>query len=681
MPFGPYSDFQDCVAKNADKASPEAFCAWLEHETTGNWPGELTHTHGMTPALRETFLSAFNDRMKHGVGEVAALVQAHAVLTEAGWQRHNGAWTQVAQHASLKSVRNVEIFKAGTWNGDTYSVDDLRRMVSAFAALHGRIDPPLKLGHSSDAFNQSLALKMGVAPEMLTGERGKGAIALGWVEALRLDDDTLVADFAYVPEGIASLIEQRGYRKISSEIMYNVTEDGVTYARVLAGVALLGAEIPAVSQIAGLETAAVYTTSREVQMVAEFDSHEPVTQEDIEATLDKLEAAVEPIIKHAKGAPTFRSFWSELKAKFKAIASKKQFGGEGSGNWGHGGRPGEIGGSAPGGGGGGGASSSGDGDKKPTATKAPASAKRDVEKARRTADRAAEKANDADAEVKKADATVKSAERLAERHRAAAEKAAAAGDPDAADLKAAADDADEIVKDVKAEAATARKAAAEADAEAKKALRAAMDAAKAEKKASYTDGVEEDHMDEHMKQIAKMMGMGEDAKPEDIVAAVGKMAGAQKAPAEMAKFTALEAENKTYAARVAELEAKVKAGERAQRVAHYTAQATKWTHLAGKPEEFAERLVRLEEVSQDEAAKLVAEYDRLDTQAAAAFSATGKPATGEQKHEFQRRFEKLMAEKGISEPVAYAEAMKADPELEKDYRRQNRPYSRQPEVS
>lgn len=529
MPFGPYSDFADCVKRNADKASPEAFCAWLEHETTGNWPGELSHTHGMAPALRETFLSAFNDRMKHGVGEVAALAQAHAILTEAGWQLHNGAWAQVAQHASLKSVRNVEIFKAGTWNGDTYSVDDLRRMVSAFAALHGRIDPPLKLGHSSDAFNQGLALKMGVPADMLTGERGKGAIALGWVESLRLDGDTLLADFAYVPAGIAELIEQRAYRKISSEIMYNVEEDGVTYARVLAGVALLGAEIPAVSQIAGLETAAVYTASREVQMVAEFDSHEPVTQEDIQATLEKLEAAVEPIIKNAKGAPTFRSFWKELMAKFKSISSKK------------------------------------------------------------TALAVQEHAKDADT--------------------------------------------------------------APADGAAQ----------------------EDDSMDEHMKQIAKMMGMGDDAKPEDVVAAVGKMMGGAKKPdAEMAKYTALEAENKTYAAKIAELEAEVKAGRRAQRVAHYTAQATKWTHLAGKPEEFAERLVKLEEASKDEAEKLVAEYDRLDAQAAAAFKPVGTPAQGDPVHEFEQKFRKLMADEHLSEAEAYGKVMKADPVLERDYRKQNR---------
>jgi len=40
MPFAGYSDFADCVSDNQDVDNPEAFCAWLEHETTGAWPAE-----------------------------------------------------------------------------------------------------------------------------------------------------------------------------------------------------------------------------------------------------------------------------------------------------------------------------------------------------------------------------------------------------------------------------------------------------------------------------------------------------------------------------------------------------------------------------------------------------------------------------------------------------------------
>lgn len=42
MPYAGYDDFQDCVEQNQDKDDPEAFCAWLHHEETGEWPGEAS---------------------------------------------------------------------------------------------------------------------------------------------------------------------------------------------------------------------------------------------------------------------------------------------------------------------------------------------------------------------------------------------------------------------------------------------------------------------------------------------------------------------------------------------------------------------------------------------------------------------------------------------------------------
>ena len=39
-PFAGYTDFDACVADNQDKDDPEAFCAWLHNQATGDWPGE-----------------------------------------------------------------------------------------------------------------------------------------------------------------------------------------------------------------------------------------------------------------------------------------------------------------------------------------------------------------------------------------------------------------------------------------------------------------------------------------------------------------------------------------------------------------------------------------------------------------------------------------------------------------
>lgn len=35
MPFGDYKNFDDCVSKNQDKSSPEAFCASIQKKVEG----------------------------------------------------------------------------------------------------------------------------------------------------------------------------------------------------------------------------------------------------------------------------------------------------------------------------------------------------------------------------------------------------------------------------------------------------------------------------------------------------------------------------------------------------------------------------------------------------------------------------------------------------------------------
>jgi hypothetical protein len=190
---------------------------------------------------------------------------------------------EVAQfQVKVRLVRGVEIFAPGNWNGDEYTESDLDSMVESFYALKGRVDPPVKLGHTSDEFNTELARKMGVEPEVVTGEQGKGQIALGWVENLRRKGSILVADFTNVPEPLAELIESRSYRKVSAEIYIDWKDSGNNYPLVLCGVALLGAEPPAVSTISGLEKVAVYSHLKTADKVVEMDT------DDFEKTLGDM---------------------------------------------------------------------------------------------------------------------------------------------------------------------------------------------------------------------------------------------------------------------------------------------------------------------------------------------------------------------------------------------------------
>jgi hypothetical protein len=133
---------------------------------------------------------------------------------------------------------DVEVFASGKWNGDTYTDDDLTAMVKAFSALGDTVKPPVKLGHNEKQMKDIL---------------GDGQPALGWVKSLKQMGSKLIATITQVPDLVYQAIKAGRYKRVSSEIYWNYKQDGKVFSRVLAGVALLGADIPAVSTLADLE--------------------------------------------------------------------------------------------------------------------------------------------------------------------------------------------------------------------------------------------------------------------------------------------------------------------------------------------------------------------------------------------------------------------------------------------
>ncbi len=158
----------------------------------------------------------------------------------------------------MKTVENVEIFATGTHNGDPYTKDDLDTLVSSFNALKDELKVPVKIGHTSDEFNKELAKKIGVPAEIIDGEEGAGSIALGWLDNVRRKGNKLVADLKAVPEKVAEWIESGLYRAVSCEIWQGYKSGDKTYPYALCGLALLGAELPAVRNIEGLDSARIY---------------------------------------------------------------------------------------------------------------------------------------------------------------------------------------------------------------------------------------------------------------------------------------------------------------------------------------------------------------------------------------------------------------------------------------
>lgn len=138
--------------------------------------------------------------------------------------------------SKLKSVQGVEIFSSGKWNGDEYTQEDLDKMVAAFNDTQMGSRPPLKLGHDD---NQAIL-------------QNDGYPAAGWVGKLYRVGQKLIADFVDIPEKIYELLKRGAYKKVSSEIYWGAEFNGQKYDRVLAGVALLGADLPAVSNLSDI---------------------------------------------------------------------------------------------------------------------------------------------------------------------------------------------------------------------------------------------------------------------------------------------------------------------------------------------------------------------------------------------------------------------------------------------
>jgi hypothetical protein len=147
------------------------------------------------------------------------------------------------------TINRLEIFSAGTWtpgNGTdvTFTEDDLDAMVGNFAALQGTnvVRPHLKLGHTEAQkwFGQAV-----------------GIPTLGWIDRVWREGRKLFADISNVPNALLDMIKGHHYHNVSAEVFPPgaIEHEGKKFGPVLSAVALLGTEMPAVKDLAGLASA------------------------------------------------------------------------------------------------------------------------------------------------------------------------------------------------------------------------------------------------------------------------------------------------------------------------------------------------------------------------------------------------------------------------------------------
>jgi len=244
MPYGDYKDFDDCVRQNRDKDDPQAYCAAIKRAIEESAPNPASPLI-LPLQLVADICPACAVKMRQM--KMTALKITHAAdfskITSAIKARFFSSYQAMA----TRSVLGVEIFKIGT---HTDSSGQSRQWSAADLGSLARSKlPPLKVGHTSEAFNAKLAGQLGVPLGIFTGEGGKGAARFGSVTNLRLQGDTLVADFADVPEALADLIEGGQFNAVSVEIGL------VNDQPVLTAVALLGSENPAVLGLKALDLA------------------------------------------------------------------------------------------------------------------------------------------------------------------------------------------------------------------------------------------------------------------------------------------------------------------------------------------------------------------------------------------------------------------------------------------
>ena len=130
----------------------------------------------------------------------------------------------------------AEIFSVGKWNGMKFTLDDFNSFVTTFKSLKTVLRVPLKFGH-----NEKQAITDGLP-------------ALGWVTDVWVNGNKLLAKFSDMPDVVYQAIQKKLYKTVSIEASFDVKYKDEFFKSVLTGVALLGADLPAVNNLKELTT-------------------------------------------------------------------------------------------------------------------------------------------------------------------------------------------------------------------------------------------------------------------------------------------------------------------------------------------------------------------------------------------------------------------------------------------
>jgi len=152
-----------------------------------------------------------------------------------------------------------ELLSLGRWTDSRGNLVDLRAGDLEQIIAASPRDVAVKLGHTSDEFNNLVAQQLGIHSTLLTGDAdGNGQLRLGLAQNFRVENDRLLADLV-LPEALADLVDRGMITNVSAEM-----RRGNPF--VITAVALLGAQDPAMGNLrtfAGLKPETVVLLSKE----------------------------------------------------------------------------------------------------------------------------------------------------------------------------------------------------------------------------------------------------------------------------------------------------------------------------------------------------------------------------------------------------------------------------------
>lgn len=135
----------------------------------------------------------------------------------------------VIEEQSGWMLRNVEIFKTGTYRGQTFTEEDLDQMVDNFTQLKSTFEPVFKKNHSEDVGDQ-----------------------IGWIQGVRREGELLIADLHLTDWQAYEKFREKTWKYLSSEIYppaLALEEFGIN-GYVLRGVAVVS--VPKVKGLKGI---------------------------------------------------------------------------------------------------------------------------------------------------------------------------------------------------------------------------------------------------------------------------------------------------------------------------------------------------------------------------------------------------------------------------------------------